>query len=304
MSISIWLSQHWQALSQTLKQLVNTPFSSLLSIIVIGIAFSLPLGIYTLLGNLQAISGHVTNTPQMSLFLKRNLMQSDIENINSRLEEFPNIASFQFISKEIALQQLQQEGELTDIVNNLTSNPLPDAFIINIQQISPDELEMIRATMKAWPEIEHVQVDTDWARRLDVLLRLGKLAVFMLTVLLGVALIIVVFNTIRLQILTKRDEIEVSKLIGATDSFIHRPFLYFGAIQGMAGAASAWLIIASGIEAINESLIELTQLYATDFHLRHLSLLDSFSLLVFSAFLGWLGARLSVAQHLSQIEPE
>lgn len=302
--MSMWLSQHWQALIQTLKQLVNTPFSSLLSIMVIGIAFSLPLGIYTLLENLQTISGHVADTPQLSLFLKQNVTQSGIENINSRLEEFPDIASFQFISKDIALRQLQQEGGLTDIVNNLINNPLPDAFIINIRQISADELEAIRATMKEWPEVEHVQVDTDWARRLDALLKLGQLAVSMLTILLGAALIIVVFNTIRLQILTKRDEIEVSKLIGATDTFIRRPFLYFGAIQGMAGAASAWLIIALGIQAINESLIELTRLYATDFHLCHLSLLDSFSLLVFSAWLGWLGARLSVAQHLSQIEPE
>lgn len=302
--MSMWLSQHWQALSQTLRQLVNTPLSSMLSIIVIGIAFSLPLGIYILLGNLQAISGNVANTPQLSLFLKSSATQADIENINSRLENFPSIESFQFISKEIALQQLQQEDGLTDIVNNLIKNPLPDAFIINIQQISPNELESIRTTMKNWPEIEHVQVDTDWARRLDAILRLGEIAVLLLAVILGLALILVVFNTIRLQILTKRDEIEVSKLIGATDRFIRRPFLYFGAIQGMAGAATAWLLIALGIHTINESLIELAQLYATDLHLNHLSLQDSLSLLIFSALLGWLGARLSVAQHLSQIEPE
>lgn len=299
-----WLSQNWQALKQTLRQLVNTPLSSLLSIIVIGIAFSLPMGIYTLLGNLQTISGDAANTPQMSLFLKLNASQADIENINSQLEQFPHIASFQFVSKEIALQRLQQDNDLTDIASNLIKNPLPDAFVINLQQISPDELEKIRTTMKKWSKIEHVQVDTDWARRLDALLRLGQLAVLMLTVLLGLALIIVVFNTIRLQILTKRDEIEVSKLIGATDSFIRRPFLYFGAIQGMAGAAIAWFFIALGIQAINDSLSELAQLYATDFYLRHLSLHDSLSLLTFSALLGWLGARLSVAQHLSQIEPE
>lgn len=302
--MSVWLSQHWQALSQTLRQLVNTPLSSLLSIIVIGIAFSLPLGIYTLLGNLQAISGDVTDTPQLSLFLKLSTTEEDIENINSRLEKLSYIASFQFISKEIALQQLQQESDLTKAINNLTRNPLPDAFIIDLQQVTPDELENIRATIKEWPEIEHVQVDTDWARRLDAFLRLGQLAVLMLAVLLSLALVIVVFNTIRLQILTKRDEIEVSKLIGATDSFIRRPFLYLGAIQGVAGAAAAWLLIALGIQAINESLLELAQLYATDFHLNHLSLKASLSLFIFSASLGWLGARLSVAQHLSQIEPE
>lgn len=302
--MKLWLSQHWQALSRALRQLANTPLSSLLSIIVIGIAFSLPLGIYTMLGNLQAISSDTASTPQLSIFLKLNASQAEIENVNSKLEEFPHIASFQFISREIALQQLQQESSLNEVVNNLPKNPLPDAFIINLQQILPDELENIRAVIKKWSEIEHVQVDTDWARRVDALLRLGQLAVVMLAVVLGFALIIVVFNTIRLQILTKRDEIEVIKLIGATDSFIRRPFLYFGAIQGMAGAAAGWLLIALCIQAINESLVELTQLYATDFHLNYLSLDDSLSLLIFSALLGWLGARLSVAQHLSQIEPE
>ena len=302
--MKIWLSQHWQALNRPLKQLANTPLSSLLSIIVIGIAFSLPLGIYTMLGNLQAISSDTASTPQLSVFLKLKASQADIENVNSQLEEFPYIASFQFISKEIALQQLQQESNLNEVANNLPKNPLPDAFIINLQQILPDELENIRAVIKKWPEIEHVQVDTDWARRVDALLRLGQLAVLMLAVVLGLALIIVVFNTIRLQVLTKRDEIEVIKLIGATDSFIRRPFLYFGAIQGMAGAAAGWLLIALGIQAINESLVELTQLYETDFHLNYLSFHDSLSLLIFSALLGWLGARLSVTQYLSQIEPE
>ncbi|SFM42700.1 permease-like cell division protein FtsX [Nitrosomonas communis] len=302
--MKIWLSQHWQALNRALKQLTNTPLSSLLSIIVIGIAFSLPLGIYTMLGNLQAISSDTASTPQLSVFLKLKASQADIENVNSQLEEFPYIASFQFISKEIALQQLQQESNLNEVANNLPKNPLPDAFIINLQQILPDELENIRAVIKKWPEIEHVQVDTDWARRVDALLRLGQLAVLMLAVVLGLALIIVVFNTIRLQVLTKRDEIEVIKLIGATDSFIRRPFLYFGAIQGMAGAAAGWLLIALGIQAINESLVELAQLYETDFHLNYLSFYDSLSLLIFSALLGWLGARLSVAQYLSQIEPE
>lgn len=302
--MKMWLSQHWQALGQTLKQLARTPLSSLLSIFVIGIAFSLPLGIYTLIGNLQTLSGHVANTPQLSLFLRLDTTSSDIEQINARLEKFPNIASFKFVSKEIALQQLQHESGLADVVGSLIKNPLPDAFVIDIQQVSPNELESIQATMKEWPEVEHAQVDTDWARRLDAFVKLGQFTVLMLACLLGFALIIVVFNTIRLQILTKRDEIEVSKLIGATDSFIRRPFLYFGAIQGMAGAASAWLIIALGIQAINESLVELTQLYSIDFFIDHLSLMDSLSLLLFSAWLGWLGARLSVAQHLSLIEPE
>jgi cell division transport system permease protein len=126
----------------------------------------------------------------------------------------------------------------------------------------------------------------------------------MLAALLSIALIVVIFNTIRLQILTKREEIEVSKLIGATDSFIQRPFLYFGAIQGLAGGMTAWLIMVLGIQLINAELTVLAEIYATDFQLNQLNLEDSVSLLVFSAWLGWLGARLSAASYLWQIEPK
>mgnify|MGYP001321912160 FL=1 len=126
----------------------------------------------------------------------------------------------------------------------------------------------------------------------------------MLATLLSIAIIAIMFNTIRLQILTKRDEIEISKLIGATDSFIQRPFLYFGAIQGLAGGATAWLIMALAIRTLNEELVTLAQLYRIDLQLQHLSSADSISLLLFSAWLGWLGARISVASHLWQIEPK
>ena len=125
----------------------------------------------------------------------------------------------------------------------------------------------------------------------------------MLATLLSAAIIAIMFNTIRLQILTKRDEIEISKLIGATDSFIQRPFLYFGAIQGLVAGIAAWLIMAAAIDALNAELVTLAHLYDADFQLQHLSPQDSISLLLFSAWLGWLGARISVASHLWQIEP-
>ncbi|MEE8254499.1 MAG: permease-like cell division protein FtsX [Nitrosomonadaceae bacterium] len=303
--MNAWLSHHWHAFFLALRRLASTPFASLLNITVIGVAFSLPTGVYMLLGNLQTFSGQTSSgAPQLSLFLDLDADKATIAKIESRLKQHPQVANFQFISKDSALKQLKQGSELTDIVDSLTQNPLPDAFIINVKSATPEVLEQLRAEIQKWPKAEHVQLDSAWTKRLDALLKLGQLAVLMLTALLSFALIVVTFNTIRLQILTKRDEIEVSKLIGATSDFIRRPFLYFGAIQGVAGGVIAWLIIAIVIYLINSELTNLVQLYAVELHLYHLSFEDSISLLLFSSWLGWLGAWLSVASHLWQIEPK
>lgn len=301
--MSVWLSHHSYALALALKRLAHAPFASLLSITVIGIALSLPAGAYILLGNLQAFSGSASGAPQLSLFLTLNASKDEVAQIGSRLKQHPQVASSQFIAKDSALQQLKQSSGLADVVDSLVQNPLPDAFVVNAKSAAPETLEQLRAELQKWPKIEHVQLDSAWAKRLDALLGVGRLAVLMLAALLSVALVTVTFNTIRLQILTKRDEIEVSKLIGATNGFIRRPFLYFGAIQGMAGGIAAWLIIATGIQLLNSELAGLVKLYAVNLYLYHLSPEDSASLLLFSTWLGWLGAWLSVASHLWQIEP-
>lgn len=299
----VWFSQHWQAFGLTARQFFIKPVSNFLNVAVIGIAFSFPLGIYTLIENLQSFSDHFVHSPQISLFLKLDVTESDIENINSRLESFEGISSFQFISNEIALRELQQENGMGEVAIYLKKNPLPHAFIIHTQHILPDKLEESRLILQQWPEVAHVQIDSDWIKKMHAFLKLGRVAVILLALLLGVALVIVIFNTIRLQILTKQDEIEVSKLIGATDNFIRRPFLYFGVLQGMVGACIAWIIISFGIKTINDNLIELSQLYELNLHITPLSFSQIVGLGVTASFLGWLGARLSVAQHLSRIEP-
>lgn len=302
--MSSWLSQHGYALLRALRQLAAAPVTSLLSIIVFSIVLSLPTGIFILLENLREVSGQATDMQQMTIMLDTAASQADVELINARLEKMPTIEGFQFISKEIALQELKQESGMAEVMHNLGQNPLPDAFVINLGHMSANEIEEIQAMVQIWPRVAHVLVDTDWARKLDAMLDVGRLVVIMLASLFGAALVIVIFNTIRLQILTRRDEIELSKLIGATDSYIRRPFLYFGALQGVAGAVLAWLLLYFAILKLNEALSELARLYATTFTLNHLSWRDSLILLLFSGALGWIGARWSVARHLSQIDHE
>jgi len=296
--------QHLQVLRFTAQRVLHTPVASLLNIIVIGIALSLPVGGYVLLKNVQSLAAQMAGTPQISVFLANGTRPDEIAQFGRQLKEHAAIEHIEFVPRDLALRQLQQSTGLADVVGGLTQNPLPDAFIIYPVALDAKKLELLRDDLKSWPKFEHVQLDSAWAHKLEALLRFAQLAVVILAAMLSFALVAITFNTIRLQILTQRDEIEVSKLIGATNGFIRRPFLYFGLVQGLLGGAAAWIIIAASLTLLNYSLGELMQLYGSSFSLRHLSLGDSITLLGFSAYLGWLGAWLSVSQHLWQIEPK
>jgi cell division transport system permease protein len=296
------LAQHFSVLRSTLLRLFATPAASLLNILVIGIALSLPAGVYVLLQNVQGLADQVVGTPQISVFLNMNAGKEDIAHIEKQLKQHESVDHIEYVPREQALEQLKHTTGLTDVVGGLTQNPLPDAYIVYPKQSDAQSLETLRDELQKWPKLEKVQLDSAWAHKLEALLKFGRLAVLILSALLSFALVAITFNTIRLQILTQRDEIEVSKLIGATNSFIRRPFLYFGLLQGLLGGATAWLIITASLTLLNSSLGGLAQLYASNFTLHALSAGDSATLLGFSAYLGWLGAWLSVAQRLWRIE--
>ena len=222
--IRIWLAQHWFVLVSTLKRLVAAPITTLLSVVIMGIALSVPVSIYVIVENLRLVMNE-KNHPQMTLFLKHDIKQENIDKIQQDLQERPQILGSEFIAKDIALQQLLEKSELPNAVKNLPRNPLPDAFVITVRDDSMDNLRELQETLKSWPAIEFVQFDSEWIERLKALLQLGWSIVLMIVAISSIAIIAVMFNTIRLQIATKRDEIEISKLIGATDPFIRRPFL-------------------------------------------------------------------------------
>ncbi len=296
------LIEHLRVLNYTLRRLLLTPNATLLNILIIGIALSLPVGGYVLLKSVQSLGSQIAGTPQISVFLTAGTSNNEIERIGDKLRQHDSIKRVEFVSREAALKKLQQTG-LSDVIGSLSQNPLPDAFIIYPKDGSVKALESLRDELKSWQHFEHVQLDSAWVHKLEALLDFGRMAVAILAALLSFALIAITFNTIRLQILTRREEIEVAKLIGATDAFIRRPFLYFGLTQGLLGGIAAWLLVAGSMQLLNHQVGTLTQLYASNFSLQHLSLADSVTLLGFSSYLGWLGAWFSVSQHLWQIEP-
>ncbi len=297
------LVEHLRVLRTTLQRLLLTPNATLLNILIIGIALSLPVGGYVLLKSVQGLAAQVTGTPQISVFLVSGTSAGEAERMGDRLRQHAGIQRVEFVSRDAALKRLQQSSGLTDVIGSLAQNPLPDAYIVYPKASEASALEELRDQLKTWPRIEHVQLDSAWVHKLEALLDFGRTAVVILAALLSFALIAITFNTIRLQILTRRDEIEVAKLIGATDAFIRRPFLYFGLTQGLLGGIAAWLLVGGSVQLLNHQAGALSQLYASHFSLQSLTLGDSLALLGFSAYLGWLGAWFSVSQHLWQIEP-
>ena len=298
-----WLLVHVDTLCESLARLARQPVASALNVIVIGIALSLPAGFYLGLNNLQTFSRQLSSDPQVSIFMAVDASATDVAAVEQQLKSNAEIRRVEFIGRDRALARLKRSAGLSDVLANLGRNPLPDAFVVTARSNDPAILEALHDQARKWSKVEHVQLDAEWARRLDAALNVGRMLVTLLAVLLAVALVAVTFNTIRLQILTRRDEIEVSKLIGATNPFIRRPFLYFGILQGLAGGLAAWAIVALAVLVLNIQLADLTGLYGTSFKLEWPDSNYTMILLAFSAALGWLGAWLSVSRHLWQIEP-
>lgn len=290
-----WLRQHREALGRALGRLAAQRAATLLNALVIGVALSLPAGGYVLLADLQAVARRGSLEPQISVFLKRDAERGALE---KRLRADPRIQALRFVSRDEALAELRVAEGLADIVDTLEQNPLPDAFVVRGADADPAALGALAGVLRALPGVAHVQVDSAWAERLAALAHTGRLALGALAVVLATGLVAVTFNTIRLQILTQREVIEVSRLLGATDAFIRRPLLYLGLLQGMAGGVLALAILAAGLAVLNQGVSELAKAYGSSFRLAFLSGPDAGALILFAGFLGWFGSSLSVSKYL------
>jgi len=251
-----------------LRRMFASRLSGMLNILVIGIALSLPAGMYVMLQNAQGLVTKLSSVPQVSLFLAMDAKTDDVDKLRMQLTQHPSIEHVEFVARDQALEQLKKSTGLADVIGGLKQNPLPDAYIIFPKQKEAQALDNLRNELAKLPKVALAQLDSAWAYKLEAILKFGRMVVLILASLLSLALVAITFNTIRLQILTQRDEIEVAKLIGATNGFIRRPFLYFGAIQGLLGGAMAWLIISLSLILLNWQLAPLSQLYAFQLALK------------------------------------
>ncbi len=300
--MNAWLRHHLHSLLRTAGRLISTPLGTALNAVVIGVALALPLGVYVLLVNLQTLAGGFAAQAQVSLFLDRDAASDDVRSIEDRLRRESGVMQVRFVPRATALADLARSANLSEVIGAFRENPLPDAIIVTLEGNDAALAERISARARGFSKVTHVQTDSDWTRRLDALIRLGRTGLVLLGVLLSVALIAVTFNTIRLQILTQHDEIEVSRLIGATDTYIQRPFFYLGGLLGILGGLVALGLVLGGLIMMNRDVATLAALYGSQFRLEALGTLDCLAFLLFSGLLGWLGSYLSVSIHLQLVD--
>lgn len=304
-----WLHQHLSALTDAFRHIFRTPGSFSLNVLVVAIALALPICGLTVLENVRPLSEQLAVEPEISVFMATNTPREQVSAIGPQIrrivQESGSTGKLEFIPREKALTLLKDKTGFSDAITALGENPLPDGYVLRLtgfrDAADAVRIDALAAQLKALPGVEFVQVDSAWVKRLAALLHVFRLALLFLAATLGVVVIAVVFNTIRLQVMTQREEIEVCRLFGATDAFICRPFFYSGALLGLCAGAVALGVVALTLGPLNEAIAEFARLYASEFRLIPLSWPIAFTMLGTSAFLGLTGALLSVRRHLNRL---
>ena len=298
-----YLGLHRDNLADALRRLRRQPFATLLTVLVIAIALALPAGLRVLVSNLGTLSGGWQGAADFTVYFKLEVPTDRARALAREIASRPDVASVQFIDRGTALADFRARSGFGTALDALEGNPLPDALVIRPASGAAGDVEGVAAALRKLPETDLVQLDTQWVARLRAMLKLATRIVDLATVLLGVAVAIVVGNTIRLEIQNRSAEIEVTKLVGGTDAFIRRPFLYLGLCYGLGGAIVAYLLIAGTLAALGPPVSSLAALYDSRFTLSGLSVRETGVLLAGGALLGWLGAGLATARHLRAVEP-
>ncbi|HUL91479.1 MAG TPA: permease-like cell division protein FtsX [Burkholderiales bacterium] len=301
--MSAWLRHHARSLAATLRRLARSPGATALDVLAIGVALALPLGAWVVLANAERFAGHAAGDPQLAVFMTPDAARADAARVEAAVANASGVRRSRFVPKDRALAELKQAEGASEIAATLGSNPLPDAVIVDLAPGTTADAERLAGALRQLPKVALVQLDTLWLQRLDALLRLGGAAVVLLAGLLAVGMIAVTFNTVRLQIVTQQAEIEVSRLIGATTSYVRRPFVWQGTVIGLAGGIVALGLVGGSVHVLNGEVARLAATYGSEFRLVLPPAGDLAACLGFAAALGWAGAYLSVSKHLHEIQP-
>ncbi|MGK8440130.1 permease-like cell division protein FtsX [Ectopseudomonas hydrolytica] len=298
-----WLESHRASLIDSLQRLARQPIGSFFTCLVMAVALSLPMGLSLLLDNVERLGGSWQRAAQISLFLEMSAGERDGQALREQIAAMDDVAEAEWISREQALEEFQQLSGLGQALKELPENPLPGVVLVTPKEVDKAKLEALRQRLAELPRVEQAQLDLVWVERLTAILKLGDRFVFGLSLLLILALLLVIGNTIRLHIENRRAEIEVIKLVGGTDGYVRRPFLYMGALYGFGAGVFAWLLLAFGLDWLNDAVVRLSGLYGSDFALGGVPSSDGLSLLLGAVLLGYIGAWLAVARHLNELAP-
>lgn len=298
-----WQAHHSTTAVESLQRLFRTPLQSLLTWLVVAVAVALPAALYLVLNNIQNLGYSWQDSGQMSVFLMDDVRPEAIDSLLSSLNEDTRIDQVSHVPPSDALEEFKTYSGLGRVLQGLDENPLPDVLLVRPATSSPEALGELRETIAAEPVVAEVRLDMAWVRRLQEMMALGQRVVLALATLLALGVLLAVGNTIRLAIENRRDEILVVKLVGGTDAFVRRPFLYTGLWYGLGGGILALGLLGGGLWWLSGPVARLADLYQSDFRLQGLDLTESLQLVLLSGVLGLLGAWLAVARHLIQIEP-
>ncbi len=296
---------HLQSLLGSLGRLARSPLSTLLTLLVIALALALPASLRLFVTNAQAATGNFGRAIDLSVYLKTDVPLAKAQQLAGAARARADVAEVTLIPADKGLEDFRNYSGFGDALAALKENPLPHMLHVRPRDTasSPAALEALRGYFAAWPEVDLVQVDAQWVLRFNAILEVLRELMMMAAALLGAGVLAVIGNTIRLEIAGRRPEIEVIKLVGGSNSFVRRPFLYTGLLYGVGGALLAWGIIALAITLLQDSVATLARLYGSHFELRGPSGAEIGTLLGAGAALGWLGAWISAARHLRSIEP-
>lgn len=302
---SYW-RHHRSSFLGSLGRLLSTPVQTLMTSLVVAIALALPATLLVALNNIQQLGDSWDASPKLSVYINLRARDAAIENLVAKLKKMPEVATVDYFTADQVLADFQTMSGFGEALDGLDDNPLPATLVISPTAVAsePEALQALGDRIAKEAIVDEVSMDMEWVRRLRELMILGKKIVVALAGLLGLGVLLAIGNTIRLAIENRRDEIIVSKLVGGTNSFVRRPFLYSGGWYGFLGGLLAALIVAVGYLVLSGTVARLAQLYQSDFQLKGLGLEGSVELLLIGTLLGWLGAWLAVGRHLAQIEPK
>jgi cell division transport system permease protein len=301
-----WLSSHYRALFDASFKIKMAPLSFIFNAVVVALALALPMTGMIVLQDLQPLSGQVSVDPEISIYLSMDLPRDKAEGLATDFKRLANqhsvSSSLKFIPRESALDHLNKQADLSDVVSTLGANPLPDAYVLKLTDSATEgrvkQVQDLAAALEKIDGVQTVQLDTLWLKRLAAVITLATSLFWFVAATLCCVVVAVVFNTIRLQLLTHAEEINVSRLLGATDAYVARPFYYTGAYLGLVAGGLALAFVLSGLRLLNQPVSALAQSYGTSFQLSYPNFGTIIFLLLVSISLGFVGASLSVWRSL------
>jgi cell division transport system permease protein len=300
-----WVLRHLQAFLGTAGHLARAPLATLLTIVVMALAMALPQSLQVLVESARSATGDLAGAISMSVYFKPDTSEEKAQQLTRQARARKGVARAQLITASEALQEFRDKAGFGAALDALDHNPLPHTLVVTpaTGAASPAAVENLRAFLAAWPETELVQLDAEWVNRFNALLNVLWSVLLVISALLSAAVIAVVGNTIRLEIQNRRSEIEVIKLVGGSNAFVRRPFLYTGALYGLLAALLAWLIVAMCLLALRSSVGQMAHAYGSEFNLRGASWRQLLGLVCGGVALGWFGALVATTRHLVKIRP-